>query len=402
VLKAGGAIVAGVGVLGAAGAGSRTSQPATPAAGTPATASPATGTPERATPSGGGAAARDPRRWPFAQDSIWNTPIGSGAVYVAAGIQPATEWGMTVDEDVIVMAPDAPLTDVYENLVGWSDRTPGARCPIQGELLARLPIPTDWVYPHTDGTPNAAAAVLKPNGRTVHQSQPFHRCTAGEHATSLYLYPEDDILTGDGIEGAHGGSGMSSLGGTVRIGELVPGGVIRHALKVNLFAGKNFFYRDDEADGRPGYRWPAQKADGYASESTYLGGNPALQIGSLLALPPSVAIDVLGLETEPAGLLAGALRDYGAYVVDDTAWDVYGLAVEAGPAGRVRDEFQRAWGFALTPEERDTPWARDMDRLFTALHVVDNNAPGSIGGGGTPRAPLAPPFASTRPSGKPA
>ena len=34
-------------------------------------------------------------------------------------------------------------------------------------------------------------------------------------------------------------------------------------------------------------------------------------------------------------------------------------------------------------------------KLFAALHVVDNNGPDSIGGGGTPRVPLAPPFADT-------
>jgi hypothetical protein len=37
---------------------------------------------------------------------------------------------------------------------------------------------------------------------------------------------------------------------------------------------------------------------------------------------------------------------------------------------------------------------RDMDRLFLALAVVDNNSATSVGGGGTPRQPLAPPFAS--------
>jgi len=33
---------------------------------------------------------------------------------------------------------------------------------------------------------------------------------------------------------------------------------------------------------------------------------------------------------------------------------------------------------------------------MTALHVVTNNGPNSIGGGGTPRQPLAPPLALTR------
>jgi hypothetical protein len=32
-----------------------------------------------------------------------------------------------------------------------------------------------------------------------------------------------------------------------------------------------------------------------------------------------------------------------------------------------------------------------MAEVFTALHVVDNNAPGSVGGGGIGRQPAAPP-----------
>jgi hypothetical protein len=40
----------------------------------------------------------------------------------------------------------------------------------------------------------------------------------------------------------------------------------------------------------------------------------------------------------------------------------------------------------------NTPWSRDMQRLVEALHVVNNNSPTSIGGGGTPRQPLAPPL----------
>jgi hypothetical protein len=37
-------------------------------------------------------------------------------------------------------------------------------------------------------------------------------------------------------------------------------------------------------------------------------------------------------------------------------------------------------------------WARDNDRIVTLLQVVTNNSPTSIGGGGTPRMPPAPPF----------
>jgi hypothetical protein len=41
---------------------------------------------------------------------------------------------------------------------------------------------------------------------------------------------------------------------------------------------------------------------------------------------------------------------------------------------------------------RKSAWVRDMQRIVKALHVVDNNAPGSIGGGGALRQALAPPI----------
>jgi hypothetical protein len=40
----------------------------------------------------------------------------------------------------------------------------------------------------------------------------------------------------------------------------------------------------------------------------------------------------------------------------------------------------------------NTPWGNDMLILFHALYLVDNNGPSSIGGGGTPVQPLAPPI----------
>ena len=253
--------------------------------------------------------------WPFAWDSIWNMPLGDDAVLVPAGIAAVTERGMTVDEDILILEPDAPLTDVVRHDAGWTDRQ---RCesvldPIE---VARsdVPIPFDFTTePGFDGLrPNHSAAILLADGETIYQTQPFHRCGPGGLAVSQTSPPDDNIRTGDGIRGAHGGSGMSSLGGTLRVGELVPGAVIRHALKVNLWAARNLAY--DASDPTPGYRWPAFRADGYAA-GVYGGTNPQLEMGALLALPGDFDID--SLASEPARILATAMQDYGAYVVDD-------------------------------------------------------------------------------------
>ena len=103
----------------------------------------------------------------------------------------------------------------------------------------------------------------------------------------------------------------------------------------------------------------------------------------------------MGFETAPAKILAKAFQDYGAYIVDDTGWDVYAIVTQWSPEGRFTTEFEKEWGFSFTPQSKNTPWARDMDKIFLNLHVVNNNSKTSIGGGGTPRMPLAPDFKTT-------
>jgi hypothetical protein len=119
-----------------------------------------------------------------------------------------------------------------------------------------------------------------------------------------------------------------------------------------------------------------------------------LKEGSLLALPPSVSIDSIGLNTAVAKMLAWTLQNYGAYVVDDTAWSVYAFCIELGPRGDFLSQFKSDWGFAFgewvsTPG----PWQMDVQKLVSLLSVVDNNGLSSIGGGGIPREALAPSIA---------
>lgn len=336
---------------------------------------------------------RDPLLWPFRSDSIWNTPIGDAASYVDAGITAGT--GLDPDEDLLILTPTAPVVPVYEHTAGWDAAT--TRCAnVTPKVLANVPIPSDF---RTDpgyrgATPNAAAAVLLPDGRTVSQMQPFHRCADGR-AITQYVFDNDDLVSGTGLVGAHGGSAMSSIGGTIRVGELRPGSRIRHALKLEVFGKKFLALRQDST---PGYRWPASRADEYASAG-YQGPIPALEMGALLALRPD--FDLKTLATEPAKILATALRDYGGYVVDDTAQDVVAVATEWGPAGRVSTEFSANYGFDLgTPSDVDCrtsadacAWRNDIKRVVGALAVVDNNTPGSVGGPGKRRVACAPPIA---------
>jgi hypothetical protein len=339
---------------------------------------------------------RDPLRWPFAQDSIWNMPVGSDAVYVPAGLTANPGNGNIYahmpgpDPDHIILTPNEPVTNVKHSNVGWRG---GDRCVTSnGKNLMALPIPDSYQVPNSRA--NNGAAVLSADGQTIMQIQPFTRCSVGGYATSLATFEPVDIR-GPGITGAHGGSGLSAIGGTLRLGELRPGQQgPRHALKMDVFAAQYLYQARHQ---RECYRWPATNCDDYAvgTYGTYGRGNfnQAMTQGALLAIPAWVDIAALGLETEPARQLAWTLQNYGAYIVDDTATPGYEIVTEIGPAGSKEVEFARDWGFPFTQKAgQNTPWVRDFKRLVVELHVVDNNSATSIGGGGQPRQPLAPPF----------
>ncbi|TLZ95668.1 MAG: hypothetical protein E6J95_01785 [Methanobacteriota archaeon] len=357
--------------------------------------------PGRGSPGSGlssAAAGRDPLKWPFSRDSIWNLPIGSNARYVWAGIRHATSMAYFNDADILVLTPSAPSTTVYANYDDWGS---GNRCSAQGGALFDAPMPANFVIPGShqgseDGdTPNAAAALLAADGHSLIQTQPFARC-AGQSPTSHYMFwPED--LYGTGETGSHGGSGLSALGGTVRLGELVPGGTIRHSLKLNLDSA-NYY------SGFGGYRWPAVKSD--AGGAGYGGSIPEDRMGSLLAVKPDFAIG--GLETEPGKIVARAFMDYGGYIVDSSGWSIYNFVTEHSPDGSIYQEFPNSWGYPLNAGVGANGWARDLDKIFTNLYVVDSwdkatwltvsASNGTIGVGlGTPRVPWAPEFGQAPP-----
>jgi hypothetical protein len=168
------------------------------------------------------AAGRDPLKQPFASNSIWNMPIGSNAQYVAANLKgnPGNNVyaGMPyIDEEKIIMTPTAPLTNLNFSSAGWSGKN---RCAATGGLVYTVPMPSSYVVPHS--TQNNSAAFLLADKRTIVQTQPLTRCTAGAAGTTMAKFSNVDLY-GTGITGAHGGSGLSAIGGSIRIGEMRPG-----------------------------------------------------------------------------------------------------------------------------------------------------------------------------------
>ena len=318
---------------------------------------------------------RDKYHWPFASASLWNSAIGTGATYRPARIV-SRRTIFAIDPAILIMTPTAPLTTLYYNGAGWTGRD---RCKAGSKVLAqRLPIPAGYVVPNSGD--NNSTAILSADGVHFDQNQPFTRCKAGGKATSLVDFGLDDIYA-NGVTGAHGGSGLSALGGVIRSGEFTSG-TIHHPMQIELWA-KRYYYCCSPI-------WPATQVDDYA-KSVYRGTLPYLAPGALLALRPS--FDDGSLRTVPGKILAKAFQDYGAYVVDDTFWNAWGLTAEDGPNGNTAKEFRSLYGYEMNQNASpDSPFYRDLVTIFQSLYVVTNNTATTIGGGGKPRVPAPPPI----------
>jgi hypothetical protein len=177
---------------------------------------------------------------------------------------------------------------------------------------------------------------------------------------------------------------MPTLGGTIRLGELVGDQPIRHAIKVNPWAERFLHY----SPTIPGYKWPARAADSYAADGYNRAADPAIVMGSLFAIPPDVAVESLDLQTVPARKLFYVMQNYGVYFAEDAAWDTWDMVIERD----VEIEFEDTYGFSLS----SNLWRIELNKLMKALYIILNNGPETIGGGGEPRVPMAEPLSATR------
>jgi hypothetical protein len=249
---------------------------------------------------------------------------------------------------------------------------------------------------------NNAAAILQPDGHSLIFTQPLYVCTPGAPVLSQY---DQARGTGDiyenGTWGGHGGSSLNAIGGTIRLGELMPGtGPTgpRHALKLELFAHQYYYGTLYGANRSTCYRWPALTCDGYFADcgpgsgyNCYNGSSPFLTPGALLAVPlQDMAAVNASLATEPARMLLWTLTYYGGYLVDDTFDDRGTICTEHGWT----DAFSNAWSMEFNTRDATSEWYKDMLTLFRALSIVVNNSEDSPGGGGPPLQPPAPPFCS--------
>ena len=318
--------------------------------------------------------------------------------FIPAGGVP--DAGIHADQDVLVRAgPLDPPTPFLDR--AWRG---GAECAEGGAPRGSVPFPSALMVDCEDN--NNAFALLLPDNETLLQSQPLYRAAPGRPImaqwppTSPYkgfLAGWNISILGEGAEGAHGGSFLSSIGGTIRGGEL-SAGLIPHALKLEVF-GKDYYWSG--LLGPPAcFAWPALNCDGYGNSSGwngYAGLIPAVRPGALLAVPQALAAPLAArLVTAPARTILAALVAYGGYLVDDTAGDSAAICAEPSAIAELQREFGISINITAPALERSQGAAgaffRDIVSIFQNLHAVTNNAPGNVGGGGAPLVPPKPPI----------
>jgi len=289
---------------------------------------------------------RDVYARPCAWDSIWNLPLATTAQY---GDFDPKAGRIYADVENISVDPTAPV------------RTLG------GEGSGEVHVDPDMA---ADGEWNNCSTLLttSPDRRTIVQGQPMELEPGGDPSWEYAWGPQS--LTGDGIEGCHGGSGLSGIGGSIREGELASGEPLRHTLKVSLPCPTSC------SPEHGGFRWPAVKADRHY-DGYYGGPNPQVNQGALLALPPDA--DLSWITQPDVRKVAEALQTYGAYVVDSTG---------GPPAASFQVQSTALHEFPNIDSSQ-------MRRVFNEMRVIENNAPSTPGGGALDaprRAACAPAF----------
>jgi hypothetical protein len=281
------------------------------------------------------------------RNSIWNLPLGENAQTVPAGL--TAPFGTF--RNIIIQTPNAPLTAVDE-IVGpnrWNLQSCG---PGNKKGVFSAPLPNGFVILEPSKQPRPFAWLLA-NGVQFEQGVPFIRCAPSDTPTFIDHLEQGSIRADGNAYGMHH-SGLSALGGAIRLGELLEeAGAIRHVLKFSL----------PENALTPNHVWPA-RLDPVNKPLT--GKNNALRIGSLLAIPRNKQ---LLLVTEPARSLAWTLQNFGGYVAHASP-DKVRLFIEIGPAGAVENEFMAKWQVEINDTSGD--FADDMKTIIGALHVVTN------------------------------
>ena len=351
-------------------------------------------------------AGRDPFLQPFSTGSPWNTPVGSKAQYQPikglethhGGINHNERWStgfwIATDKDrqARLYLHDDKL---WDKLASGAVKTIGNSADVENALrqqsvsepqfpanyystTVRSPpgrrtwphairdVKTAWtneIYlplaAHPSPDSDAHLAVMQPNGLVL-ECYGAVVCGNGDVICTFASF-SDPRGDGTGANNGRCASSISNYAGLIRKGE-VAAGRIPHALSCIM----------SRLLLAPEAVWPAYAFD---MNDRYEGTVP---MGSLLAIPPDVKIEELGLSGKGL-VIARAAQDYGVYVVD------------RGGDGGITLKAALDADDVLYPDR----W-KDAGIIVKHLQRIINNGPSSIGGGGEPKVPLAAPLSPAK------
>ena len=318
----------------------------------------------------------DPAAQPFSQNSIWNTPLGTGTTFEAPDKQAS---GMLHSDSVggprksyYWIGRDAffifrqKTTDPYREWryggLASSDRLalPG---PASGGVLL-IKTPQDMKFYGAD----RYGVIIEEDGLHAYEMWLGAFDPASKSYSAQRIVHID--LLGSGAGRWPGDSagirafGGSLLGGLVRCEELkrarIPHAIAMVLSPTQMRAGHSIAEQSV---------WPATNVDNGGS-NPYSGLVP---MGALIAIPPEVDIGKLGL-TRSGLALARAFQQFGGYVVD-TAPNTFALAsVEAGcDEHAIKELFE------------------DRKKIAEHFFLVTNNTKNHVRGTGDRNSPWSPP-----------
>ena len=356
---------------------------------------------------------RDPAYWPFAQTSPFNYPIGSNARYAppTMALDPSGFWFAISDQSgPQVAVPEASSqsgTLIRSNTDSPSNYSTNTFIfPIRSDIYnppccsgdadLTVVMPDHRVAFDSEGSKYAGGTVT--NGATSAVVDLMGPGWGPERGLPRGYFPSAmyPMATGPSVAYAPDGFGPRASSIALTAGDLRPGELkngIRHALSGSMAY-------NGAAPGVAGgqcWVWPATSADGNVTSAGCPSNGDNIYMGSLLAIPPTVGLNRLGLKTPEGLTLALALQHYGLYIVDGGPQMGPHLLADQYAQGDIPGDSLYTGGSSRTD------FSADLLVLVKQLQVVTNSFEPTAGGpprmgikidggDGALPVPLAPPF----------
>ena len=307
----------------------------------------------------------DLARNPFSRASAHHRPIGAGASYASATHASTRDWRKAQHFNINAGWP----WGVHMVAAGSGDpiRSVGAgRCGNSSNLPVAVRIPSGAAI-NASHCNDGNIVIHDQTRNTAHHFRQYH-WNGGRPVAGQYREIDPRGLghgTRMGQRLGTSASGVSASFGILRGFEInTRGHKIQHALQMvlpRLRGCKIMLSRNIVL--------PATDRDRTATQSGNNTGN--IPYGGLLALPPSVDLNKLGL-SEPGRRLAEAIRDYGIYAVDGGGCNAGALRADQTVSSAIRTQLRN-----------------DIRKIHPHIRLVlNNNVLGSAtAGGGAARAP---------------